>query len=214
MKNTFDKAMSYLSSPAHIAGAVLAGATVGLHIVGAIEAYWLLLSLGSYAAGAIGAGSLFPGAPATDPMAAIPDDTKTTEEALAWLREAQGLMGKTDAAALGEPLALAEALMPHLKAMEQSGSVDPSARGTLKSTIKKYLPETVSAYAKIPQRLVDSAQQGRPTARQAFHAQMKLVSGHLREIEAAMYGKDLNALLAQGKFLQDKLGPGEFDSPH
>ncbi|PWV65671.1 hypothetical protein [Plasticicumulans acidivorans] len=82
---------------------------------------------------------------------------------------------------------------------------------TVHETVLRYLPETLANYVALPPvfRISHPLQDGR-TARQLLGEQLSLLDAKLREIVNNVAASDAQALLANGRFLEDKFRRVDF----
>ena len=100
-------------------------------------------------------------------------------------------------------------------------SIDRRDLFALERTVSDYLPHTIDNYLTLPRRYADGHPvQGGKTPRQLLADQLDLIDEKMREISDAVARDDVDKLLAQGRFLEDRFGkaddlslPSPNDSP-
>jgi hypothetical protein len=100
-------------------------------------------------------------------------------------------------------------IVPKVKA----SSIDRRDLFVLERTVTDYLPSTLNAYLTLPRAYADSrvVQDGK-TPKDLLVAQLTLIEEKMQAISDAVSRDDLNKLLAQGRFLEDKFGSGAGDA--
>jgi hypothetical protein len=88
-------------------------------------------------------------------------------------------------------------------------SIDRQDLFALERTVTDYLPSTINAYLTLPRayantRAVDHGK----TAKDLLGEQLDLIESKMQEISEAVSRDDVNKLLAQGRFLEDRFGHG------
>ena len=85
---------------------------------------------------------------------------------------------------------------------------------TVRETVLRYLPETLANYAALPPafRSSHALQDGR-TARQMLDEQLGLLATELQRVVANVARGDAQALLANGRFLEQKFRQPDFLAP-
>lgn len=192
------KILMFLLSDANLFGVGAASVISVLTIFGLIHAYWFALTALAY-----GVGFLL--APRTRVAELLPEGT-STQETLVWLRgEVLPAMPTEAAKLLRQILDIADELMPRLKEMEAVGAIQAQSRATLKLTVNSYLPDVVTGYLKLPRSYAATARvaEGK-TANQLLQEQLTLLLGHVTEIRDNVLSGEVDALLTNGRFLQQK----------
>lgn len=88
-----------------------------------------------------------------------------------------------------------------------SSTIDRQDLFALERTVTDYLPNTIDAYLTLPRTYANSrvVQDGK-TAKQLLGEQLDLIEEKMEAISEAVSKDDLNKLLAQGRFLEDRFG--------
>lgn len=191
-----NKALVWLLSNSNIAGCASALCVAGLFHAGVIEQYWLALVLVAYAAGYLAF---------WQKELQVCPDSASTEEALDWLQKKvlPQLQGEARAR-LAHILEVACELAPRLKELEKQGLVQAENRAKLKQLLKRYLPDTLTAYLKLPSLYAQTARVGDRTPHALLIEQLALLDAHVQEIRDGIYSENINELLNNAKFLQEK----------
>lgn len=188
----------FLLSNGNLGGCGAAGVIVGLYLTGMIENYWPVLVALAYGSGYL---SLMRPAPK------VLREGASTTQSLDWLRTMALPKLPTEAAlVLTNILDVAEELMPRLKEMESQGLVQAQNRAMLKQTINRFLPDAVTGYLKLPAVYARNTKvEGQKTPTHLLVDQLNLIKAHVHEIRDGILSAEVNGLLTNGKFLQEKL---------
>lgn len=193
----------YLFSTSNIVGALAALCVTILYLLGFFSQGWLWFSLGAYAAGAL------PFLFQKEVPIHLADGLSTTE-ALQQLKE--NMLPKLPPNArkiLAEIIERVEALMPRLKQMEAEGMIEAPSRAMLKQTVVRLLPDAIENYLRLPNTYarMKKLPNGK-TAQVVLEEQLQMLNLHVQELEENLLSSDVNSMLANGQFLQEKLRPG------
>lgn len=192
----------FLYSTGNIAGSLLALGGLGLFFGGVIHAYWWAIVAGLYGAGVLAW-------PRND-LALTAERTELTTAELA-----QQVRKLVDSVANGLPkeaLDLLHAiqgtlneLLPRLEEMRDRGIISAKDSFTVFETIRRYLPDTLAAYLRLPKfyAQMQTLADGR-TATQTLVEQLGVLDTSLKEIAKNAFAGDAEALVSNGKFLQNK----------
>jgi hypothetical protein len=191
----------YLLSNSNLAGCGAAFTVVLLFLTGLIHNYWLVLAALGYGGGYL---TMLRPAPVH-----LPDGASTTES-LAWLRRTALPKLPVEAARiLTHIVEVTEELMPRLKEMESQGMVQAKNRSMLKQTINRFLPDAVESYLKLPALYARNTRvDGNRTPNELLVEQLTLLDNHVLEIRDGILSEEVNSLLTNGRFLQEKLNKG------
>ncbi|MBI1892035.1 MAG: hypothetical protein HYS18_15420 [Burkholderiales bacterium] len=192
----------FLLSNGNIAGSAAALAVTVSYLAGLIDQGWGLLAVGAYAAGFLP--FAFVGKPVHMP------EGLSTAEALEWLRtSAMPRLPQNARPILSDIIARVDGLMPRLKEMEEQGIVEASSRALLKQTVVRLLPDAVETYLRLPATYakVKTLEDGK-TPQQLLIDQLAMLQTHVHSLEDNLLSADINSMLANGKFLQEKFQQG------
>jgi hypothetical protein len=191
----------YFLSNSNIAGCGFALVVVAAYLAGVIKADWYALATVGYALGYL---LMYKAEPEQ-----IPENLSSTE-ALDWLNAhaLPKLTGEAQAH-LRSILGTTAELMPRLKEMESQGLVQVENRTKLKQVLNRYLPDILRGYFKLPSLYASSAKvaEGK-TPYKVLVEQLSLLDKHVQEIRDGLYSENVNALLANARFLSDKFKQG------
>ena len=97
-------------------------------------------------------------------------------------------------------------ILPNVKA----STIDRQDLFALERTVSDYLPKTIDAYLTLPRAYANSrvVQDGK-TAKDLLGDQLDLIDEKMQAIGDAISKDDLNKLLAQGRFLEDRFGTND-----
>ncbi|MDO5691767.1 MAG: hypothetical protein Q4G70_04700 [Pseudomonadota bacterium] len=101
-----------------------------------------------------------------------------------------------------------------LPALANAGPSFDEGLFTVRETVLRYLPETLSAYAALPPvyRATHVVQNGQ-TPKQILADQLTLLEQQIRQVVTNVAAADTQALLANGRFLKDKFEQPDFLPP-
>jgi hypothetical protein len=194
--------MLFLYSTNNIAGCVLALGGLALFFAGIIESYWWAIVAGLYAAGLLGW-------PRSD-LARTAEQTDLSTEMLA-----DQVRRLVDSVAKGLPKEALEVLhsiestlselLPRLQELRDNGVISAKDSFTVLETIRRYLPDTLAAYLRLPKfyAQVQTLGDGR-TASQALVGQLRVLDTSLKDVAKSAFAGDAEALITNGQFLQAK----------
>jgi hypothetical protein len=192
----------FLYSTNNIAGCALAMGGLGLFFGGIIHAYWWAIVGGLYGVGALGW-------PRSD-LAATAEQTELSAELLA-----QQVRKLVDSVASGlpkdalDPLHSIQStlgeLLPRLQELRDRGVISGKDSFTVAETVRRYLPDTLAAYLQLPKfyAQVQTLADGR-TASQTLVSQLRVLDGSLKDIAKSAFAGDAEALVSNGRFLENK----------
>jgi hypothetical protein len=96
-------------------------------------------------------------------------------------------------------------LLPRLKALRELGVISPRDSFTVVETVRRYLPDTLGAYLRLP-RLYANMQplaHGK-TASQSLLYQLHVLDNSLKVIAQSAFEGDAQKLVSNGQFLQNR----------
>ena len=198
----------YLGSTKNITGSALALAAVGAQLTIGLGSLWPAVVAACYAIGALvgppekvhlvigGAG---------DEVAALRPDLA----ALAGqVESARPRLDDDVFAAVDQILVLLGSVLDRAQVLATS----PEHLFVVSRTIRDYLPTSLESYLNLPRTYaLHSRVAGRRTAHDELMAQLALLQGQLSTVAQSVYDGDLQALVDQGRFLQEKFGPSNLD---
>ncbi len=197
--NTF---LLYLYSTRNIAGCCLALLGLGAFFVGVIDQWWLPITLGLYAVGALGV----PSREVIDASVYQRYDGKRLVEGV------QELINQSKKQLPAEALAILNAipkvlepLVPRLTGQADAPMLPPAQVQSIMGAITRDLPETVSGYLKLPPAFASMHKlDGGKTAKDLLVEQLGLLHGQLEKISTAVFADDADALVVNGQYLKEK----------
>lgn len=199
----------FLYGNANITGCALALLGPLLLVLGVIGPGWLLITAGLYVAG-----SVLGWARHAPEIERRIEDSLTVEQTLERL----------DSIVDGVRPHLGPEMNEHLASVRCSVSeVLPRLTGlvghdanlfTVRETVLRYLPETLANYVALPPafRTTHVLKEGK-TARQLLADQLALLDAKMREVVANVAASNARALLANGRFLEEKFKQRDFLGP-
>jgi hypothetical protein len=195
----------FLYSSRNLAGCLLALVGLGLHFTGLVEHYWLAIVAGLY-----GIGYLV--APETREYVFTLGSELTAEAIGTQLAGMiKGLSGKVEPDVLERVQHIRESidvLLPRLLSQE---SVGDKSLYIVRQTALEYLPNTLQTYLSLPVafRRLHTVRDGK-TPKALLLEQLDLLDGKMKEIVTSVAENDTQALLVNGRFLQEKFGTQGF----
>jgi hypothetical protein len=198
-----DRAVRWFYGAPNMVGAALALGGLALFLAGVIHGVLVVPIVAAlYVLGAIatprpsGLGSL------VDPDGSL--DARQLGDALDRLVEESGKRLPDDLAA---KVARIRATILDILPKASASTIDRQDLFALERTVTDYLPSTIDAYLTLPRAYADSriVQDGK-TAKDLLGGQLDLIEEKMEAISDAVARDDLNKLLAQGRFLEDRFG--------
>jgi hypothetical protein len=191
----------FLYSNRNLAGCLLALGGLALHFTGLVEHYWLAIVAGLYGIGYLAA---------PEPREYVFSlGGELTAEAIGGQLAAmiKGLSGKVEPDVLERVQHIRESidvLLPRLLAQE---SVGDKSLFIVRQTALEYLPNTLQAYLSLPTafRRLHAVRDGK-TPKALLLEQLDLLDGKMKEIVTSVAENDTQALLVNGRFLEEKFG--------
>ena len=190
----------YLGSTKNLTGSALAAGGVALAITGVIG-----LPLWPFVVGALyGIGALLapPGKP-KDLVGGVFDPEQVTDSLGTLRKEIRGRVPDDIGMKVERIAAAIETILP------KAGTLSGSSRYlfALERTATDYLPTTVHAYLDLPRQYADTRviQDGK-TAHQIVSEQLDILVAQMDEVVDAANRGDVDRLLAQGRFLDERFG--------
>lgn len=198
------RVLLFLYSTRNLAGSTLAIGGLGMFFGGLIFDWWFPIVVGLYAVGWL----------------AVPGDkdleirvrreasqANLTESIEELIGEAQGKLPHDAVARLHKIKETIDVLAPKLL----SGSIAMTSAVSLTNAVTRDLPETVQNYLRLPSAFATiHVLEGGKTCKQLLIEQLDLLSGQLLKIAESVYKDDADALVVNGKFLQEKFHPVTF----
>lgn len=192
----------FLYSTRNIVGCLLALGGLGLFFAGVIQSWWWAIVAGLYGAGVLGW-------PQRD-LAATAERTELSADMLA-----QQVRKLVDSVAQGLPRdaldllhsiqgTLSE-LLPRLAELRDRGIISPRDSFTVVETVRRYLPDTLAAYLRLPRfyAQMQTLADGR-TASETLHDQLQVLDSSLKDIAKSAYAGDAETLVSNGQFLRNR----------
>ncbi|QTD44756.1 hypothetical protein [Ottowia testudinis] len=193
----------------NLAGMALALLGPLLLVAGVIGPGWLWITAGLYAVGHLLGRALTPRA--TRFEVALQNRYSADEiraRLAALLAQARPVLPAEMMQTLERVQAAVHEVLPALAA---AGPSFDEGLFTVRETVLRYLPETLSRYAALPPvyRTTHVVQNGQ-TPRQILAEQLSLLEQQMNQVVANVAASDTQALLANGRFLKDKFERPDF----
>ena len=199
----------FLYSPRNIAGCCLAFVGLVLLFTGVIGTGWPLIVAGLYAAGVLA----WPRKKIVE-AEQNPDIELAPEVSVDTLAQQLERLINDVSKRLPEP-ALASLhsiqttladLLPRLRELEVSGALSVESAFTVEETLRRYLPEMLTSYIKLPPAFARTQplKDGR-TASTTLVDQLQMLDDSLKQVAQEAFAGDAEALVNSGRFLERKL---------
>ena len=191
------RAMLYLYSRKNIVGSLLALAGLALFFLNWIGPVWPAVVIGLYLVGALATPSsrldLLGGIPQSDVRAALD-------------HEVAAVRGKVPDDVYQKVISIQQTILSILPKIDRLGPGSQDAF-IVQKTATDYLPSTLQVYLNLPRTYaaVHRMEDGR-TAAQVLLDQLSILDTKLEAVADAVNKNDADALLANGRFLEDRFG--------
>lgn len=198
----------YLYTLRNIAGCSLGLLGISLYLTGVIDQWWFPISVGLYAVGAL----LVPAQNSMDAdvyqQYAGYDGKRLVESVEQLLQQTQKQLPVEAVALLRSIPPTLESLLPRMagsRASPASPMLPPDQVQTVVGAITRDLPQTIAGYVRLPVAFANlhPLQQGK-TAKNLLLEQLQLLKEQLDKIAEAAFKDDADALLTNGRYLQEK----------
>ena len=191
----------FLYSRRNVAGSLLALAGLAAHFVGILEAGWLAIVAGLYGIGYLAVPQR------RDMQLALGGEIAMGDVAGRLDQLVSSLVSKVEPDVLARVEQIRESivtLLPRLLAQENVGD---TSLFTVRQTALEYLPTTLQSYVALPAafRRIHAVQGGK-TPKDLLLEQLGILDAKMKEIVASVAQNDMQALLVNGRFLQEKFG--------
>jgi hypothetical protein len=195
----------FLYGSPNIAGAVLGLIGLGLYFSGLIDRFWPLIVAGLYGIGYLAT----PRSKTLDLSLGNVIDTEAVEEALERLvRQAKKALEPDVFALVASIVASISSILLRLS---QGSGVGDRTLFDVRQTALDYLPATIQRYAALPnafRRLHPIF--GAKTPHDLLKDQLELLDTKMKEVVTSVHEGDTDALVANGRFLQERFGANAF----
>lgn len=194
----------FLYSPRNIAGCCLAFAGLVLLFTGVIDTGWPLIVAGLYAVGVLA----WPRKQVVEVEApSVEVSVETLAQQLERLiNEASKRLPEPALASLHSIQTTLADLLPRLRELEVSGALSVESAFTVEETLRRYLPEMLTSYLKLPATFARTQPlKDKRTAAQVLVDQLQMLDESLKQIAHESFAGDVEALVNSGRFLERKL---------
>ena len=194
----------YLYSTRNIVACLLALLAPLLLFMGVIHDYWLAITVGLYALG-------YAIVPATAVNIDIPHETLSFEALLKTLEQLlQQKNSHLPPEAVQHLQRICQSIQEVLPRLHEQSIVDDNVF-TIRQTLSQYLPETLHSYLALPAAFrVSHALQNGKTAKVLLVEQLSLLDEQIQQVVVNIAKGDAQALLANGRFLEQKFKERSF----
>jgi hypothetical protein len=199
------RVLLYLYSRKNIVACLLALLGIALFFVGVLGPVWPAVVVGMYLVGALAT----PSGPTLNLLGGeAPSDIRAALD-----RQVSAVKGKVPDDVYQKVVAIQQTILSILPKIDRLGPGSQDAF-IVQKTATDYLPSTLQAYLNLPRtyatlhRMTD----GR-TASQVLLDQLTILDSKLEEVADAVNKNDTDALLANGRFLEDRFGGSALKLP-
>jgi hypothetical protein len=195
---------SFLYSPRNIAGCCLAFVGLVLLFTGVIGTGWPFIVAGLYAAGVLA----WPRKQVVEVEAPVVEVSVETlvQQLERLIKDASKALPEPALASLHSIQTTLTDMLPRLRELEQSGALSVESAFTVEETLRRYLPEMLMSYLKLPKAFAKSQPlNDNKTAAQIIVEQLQMLDDTLKQIAQEAFAGDAEALVNSGRFLQRKL---------
>jgi len=196
----------FLYSRKNIVASLLALTGLGLYFVGIIDHFWLPIVVGMYGVGYFAT----PRPPAFSlGDATVGQSPEEIKAALATLVRRVHDLVEPDV--LARITSIVSSINDALPLLVRGGANMDATLFTVRQMAVDYLPGALEAYLKLPKayRTRRTLQSGQ-TAKDALQEQLALLDGKMQEVLVSVHENDVQALLANGRFLKEKFAAPTF----
>lgn len=198
------RVLLFLYSTRNLVGSTLALGGLGMFFAGQISDWWFPIVAGLYAIGWLAVPHDKELEIRVRREASQADLIESLEELMG---EAQQKLPRAAVAHLHKIRETVDVLVPKLA----SGSMTMTSAVSLTNAVTRDLPETVRNYLRLPSAFAAiHVLEGGKTCKQLLIEQLALLSTQLGNIADSVYRDDADALVVNGKFLQEKFRPVTF----
>jgi hypothetical protein len=195
-----------LYSRKNIVGSILALTGLGLYFVGAIQHFWLPIVVGMYGIGYF--------ATPQPPVLSLGEPTvgQSPEEIKAALARLVGrVRDLVEPDVLARITSIVSSINDTLPLLVRGGANMDATLFTVRQMAVDYLPGALESYLKLPKAYrTRRTLEGGQTAKDALQDQLALLDGKMQEVLVSVHENDVQALLANGRFLKEKFAPPTF----
>ncbi len=196
--------VGFLYSPRNIAGCCLALVGLVLLFADVIGTGWPLIVAGLYAVGALAwpRKRIVEAEPASEEV-----PVETLVQALQRMVDDVSMKLPDPAQASLHSIQVTLAgLLPRLRELEVSGALSVESAFTVEETLRRYLPEMLTSYLKLPRAFANTQPlKDQRTATQILIDQLGMLDESLKQIAREAFAGDAEALVNSGRFLERKL---------
>jgi len=195
----------FLYSNKNLAGTMLALTGLGVHFAGLVGAYWLPIVAGLYGIGYLAVPNK------RDYDLTLGSELRAQEIGAKLTEFIERLSNQVEPDVLERVKHIRDSIDMLLPRLLQQESVGDRSLYTVRQTAVEYLPATLSNYVRLPAafRRLHSVRDGK-TPRQLLLDQLELLDQKMKEIVASVAENDTQALLVNGRFLEEKFGKRGF----
>jgi len=190
----------FLYGTPNIVGSLLGLVGLVAYFAGIIDHFWPFIVAGLYGIGYL--------ATPRRPQPALVSELEqaSLRDAIEQLRRRiQGRLPADAAKLTLSALDAVETILPKLEELQRKGTIVTDETFTVRETVLRYLPETLEAYLRLPPAYASmhKIRDGK-SARQILVEQLTLLDERLKIMVGNVLEEDVQALEANGRFLQER----------
>ncbi len=195
----------FLYSNKNLAGSALALAGLGVHFIGLMGPLWLPIVAGLYGIGYLSVPNK------RDYDLTLGSELRAQEIGTKLSEFIERISNQVEPDVLERVKHIRDSIATLLPRLLQQESVGDKSLYTVRQTAVEYLPATIGNYVRLPVafRRLHAVRDGK-TAKQILLEQLDLLDQKMKEIVASVAENDTQALLVNGRFLEEKFGKGGF----
>ena len=195
----------FLYSNKNRAGSLLALVGLGGHFVGLVGAYWLPIVAGLYGIGYLAVPNK------RDYDLTLGGELKAQEIGSKLSEFVERISNQVEPDVVERVKHIRDSIDSLLPRLLQQESVGDRRLFTVRQTAVEYLPATLQSYVRLPTafRRLHTVRGGK-TPKELLLEQLDLLDKKMKEIVASVAENDTQALLVNGRFLEEKFGKGGF----
>lgn len=200
-----ERLLIFLYSRRNIAGSLLAIAGVAAYLLGFIDRFWLPIVLGLYGVGYLAV----PPRPPLRLGQPGGDSPEQIAEFLASLIER--VKPRLEPAVFQRVMSIVASINQALPDLARGAVQTGGTLFTVRQIAVDYLPSALDTYLKLPSAYrVRHAVENRKTPHDVLEEQLGLLDGKMQDVLVSVHENDVQALLANGRFLKEKFGEPVF----
>lgn len=202
-RTTGQKIDDYLHGERNVWGSGLGLVALGLHFAGVVVDWWLYAVIAAYLIGSLSAGFL-----RREPVVPVEQKNEYEGDLEALITSAQGRLPEREIMRLR---AINRTISEMDSNMADTTILDHEVHIT-QQIARSYLPRLLRTYLRLPDQYARSHKlKTGKTPVEVLQDQLSILETELEQIEIKLHENDVRALVAHGRFLEEKFGQCGFD---